>query len=116
MAGALRRVNPQVAVCVCYVAAMFMNGMDATIVNVALPALVEDFSVSASSASSVNVGYLVSLAVCIPVSGWLGDRYGTKRVFLSAFGVFVLASALCGLSGDLLQLTLAASCRAPVAV
>lgn len=107
MATALRRVNPQVAVCVCYVAAMFMNGMDATIVNVALPALVEDFSVSASSASSVNVGYLVSLAVCIPVSGWLGDRYGTKRVFLSAFGVFVLASALCGLSGDLLQLTLA---------
>ncbi|TWF93562.1 EmrB/QacA subfamily drug resistance transporter [Saccharopolyspora dendranthemae] len=107
MPGALRRVNPQVAVCVCYVAAMFMNGMDATIVNVALPALVEDFSVSASSASSVNVGYLVSLAVCIPVSGWLGDRYGTKRVFLAAFGVFVLASALCGVSGDLLQLTLA---------
>ncbi|MDA3627842.1 MDR family MFS transporter [Saccharopolyspora sp. WRP15-2] len=104
---ALRQVSPQAAVCICYVAAMFMNGMDATIVNVALPAIAGEFSVPASATSAVNVGYLVSLAVCIPVSGWLGDRFGTKRVFLGAFGVFVLASALCGLAGDLTQLTLA---------
>ncbi|MFC7342283.1 DHA2 family efflux MFS transporter permease subunit [Saccharopolyspora griseoalba] len=107
MAAAVRRFNPQVAVCVCYVAAMFMNGMDATIVNVALPALGAEFSVPPSATSLVNVGYLVSLAVCIPISGWLGDRYGTKRVFLTAFGVFVLASALCGMAGDITQLTLA---------
>ncbi|MER7015922.1 MDR family MFS transporter [Saccharopolyspora sp. NPDC000359] len=100
-------MSPQVAVCVCYVAAMFMNGMDATIVNVALPAIADEFAVPASATSAVNVGYLVSLAVCIPVSGWLGDRFGTKRVFLGAFGVFVLASALCGLATDLPQLTLA---------
>lgn len=101
------RVSPQVAVCVCYVAAMFMNGMDATIVNVALPAIAAEFGVPPSATSAVNVGYLVSLAVCIPVSGWLGDRFGTKRVFLSAFGVFVLASALCGVAAELPQLVLA---------
>ncbi|WP_029535362.1 MDR family MFS transporter [Saccharopolyspora spinosa] len=100
-------VRPQVAVCVCYVAAMFMNGMDATIVNVALPAIGAEFAVPPSATSAVNVGYLVSLAVCIPVSGWLGDRFGTKRVFLGAFGVFVMASALCGLADDLPQLTFA---------
>ncbi|MDA3646409.1 multidrug efflux MFS transporter [Saccharopolyspora indica] len=100
-------MSPQVAVCVCYVAAMFMNGMDATIVNVALPAIAAEFAVPASATSAINVGYLVSLAVCIPVSGWLGDRFGTKRVFLGAFGMFVLASALCGLAADLPQLILA---------
>ncbi|MER7079955.1 MDR family MFS transporter [Saccharopolyspora kobensis] len=100
-------MSPQAAVCVCYVAAMFMNGMDATIVNVALPAIAAEFAVPASATSAINVGYLVSLAVCIPVSGWLGDRFGTKRVFLSAFGMFVLASALCGLAADLPQLILA---------
>lgn len=107
MAASARRFNPQVVVCVCYVAAMFMNGMDATVVNVALPALGAEFGVPPSATSLVNVGYLVSLAVCIPISGWLGDRYGTKRVFLAAFGTFVLASALCGTAGDLTQLTLA---------
>ncbi|QUH05808.1 multidrug efflux MFS transporter [Saccharopolyspora erythraea] len=86
---------------------MFMNGMDATIVNVALPAIGADFAVAPSATSAVNIGYLVSLAVCIPVSGWLGDRFGTKRVFLAAFGAFVAASALCGAAQDLPQLTLA---------
>ncbi|GAA0524355.1 MDR family MFS transporter [Saccharopolyspora thermophila] len=104
---AKRRADPRSAVCVCYVAAMFMNGMDATIVTVALPAIGAEFGVPPSATSAVNVGYLVSLAACIPISGWLGDRFGTKRVFLGAFGLFVLASALCGLAADLAQLTLA---------
>lgn len=100
-----RWADPSVAVCVVYVAAMFMNGMDSTIVNVALPAIGSEFAASPSAVSAVNVAYLVSLAVCIPVSGWLGDRFGTKRVFLAAFGVFVFASLLCALAGDLASLT-----------
>ncbi|MBA8825273.1 EmrB/QacA subfamily drug resistance transporter [Saccharopolyspora lacisalsi] len=101
------KASPKVAVCVVYVAAMFMNGMDATIVNVALPTISDSFAVTPSAASAVNVAYLVSLAVCIPMSGWLGDRFGTKRTFLAAFGAFVVASALCGAAQDLTQLTLA---------
>lgn len=103
----MRLNDPKIAVCVVYVAAMFMNGMDATIVNVALPAIGDEFAVAPSATSAINVGYLVSLAVCIPMSGWLGDRFGTKKVFLGAFGAFVLASALCGAAQDITQLTAA---------
>ena len=55
--------------------------MDATIVNVALQTISRELQVPASAMGTVNVGYLVSLAVFLPISGWLGDRFGTKRVF-----------------------------------
>ena len=87
-----------------YVATMLMNTLDATIVNVALATLGREFDVPATSTEAVVVGYLVSLAVFIPASGWLGDRFGTKRVFLAALALFVLASALCGQAQSLEQL------------
>ncbi|MFN8592193.1 MAG: DHA2 family efflux MFS transporter permease subunit [Thermomicrobiales bacterium] len=87
-----------------YVAAMLMNTLDSTIVNVALATLGREFDVPPVTTEAVVVGYLVSLAVFIPASGWLGDRFGTKRVFLSALAVFVIASALCGLAQSLEQL------------
>ena len=87
-----------------YVAAMLMNTLDSTIVNVALATLGREFDVPPATTEAVVVGYLVSLAVFIPASGWLGDRFGTKRVFLSALALFVVASALCGLAQTLEQL------------
>ena len=96
-----RQPDPKVSVCVVFVAAMFMSIMDSTIVNVALPALSRQFDVPTTSIDAVVVGYLVSLAVVIPLSGWLGDRWGTKRVFLLALALFSLASALCGLAQSL---------------
>jgi EmrB/QacA subfamily drug resistance transporter len=96
-----RLMSPKGSVCVVFVAAMFMSIMDSTIVNVALPALGRQFNVPSTSIDAVVVGYLVSLAVVIPVSGWLGDRWGTKRVFLLALALFCLASALCGLAQSL---------------
>src|SRR5205807_7025141 len=89
-----------------YVAAMFMTIMDVTIVNVALPRLGRSFGVEATHVDTVVVGYLVSLAVFIPASGWLGDRFGTKRVLLTAIAIFTGASALCGLAQSLTQLVL----------
>ncbi|NEW06372.1 DHA2 family efflux MFS transporter permease subunit [Paenibacillus sp. SYP-B3998] len=100
------RLNPKVVVSIVYVAAMFMAAMDATIVNVALRTISNDLLVPPSAIGTVNVGYLVSLAVFLPVAGWLGDRWGTKRIFLLALGVFTLASALCGLADSLSALTL----------
>jgi EmrB/QacA subfamily drug resistance transporter len=97
-------VNQKVAVAVVFVAAMFLNIMDTTIVNVALPTLARQFSVTPAAADAVVVGYLISLAVFIPASGWLGDRWGTKRIFLIALAVFTLASAACGLAQSLGQL------------
>ena len=85
---------------------MFMSIMDATIVNVALPAFARDFHVGAPSTDGVVVGYLVSLAVWIPASGWIGDRVGTKRTFLFALGLFTAASIACGLAQSVLQLVI----------
>jgi len=98
------RLNPKVSVSVVFVAAMFMAIMDATIVNVALPSIGRDFGVAADEVDAIVTGFLVSLAVFIPASGWLGDRFGTKRIFLVAIVVFTAASALCGLAQSLDQL------------
>ncbi len=98
--------NPKFTVSVVFVAAMFMSILDSTIVNVALPSISRDFDASISAAGVVASGYLVSLAVFIPASGWLGDRFGTRRVFLLALLAFVVASALCGAAGSLGQLVL----------
>ena len=81
-----------------------MSIMDATIVNVALPTIGRDFAVSPTAVSSISIAFLVSLAVFIPASGWLGDRFGGKRVLLSAVVVFTVASALCGLATSLGEL------------
>ncbi|MEU8920195.1 DHA2 family efflux MFS transporter permease subunit [Kitasatospora sp. NPDC048545] len=83
------------AVVVVYTAAMCMNGLDSTIVNPALFTIAEDFGRPVSAANAVETAFLVGLALGLPVAGWLGDRYGVKRVFLGALAAFTLASALC---------------------
>ncbi len=98
------RLSQKTSVAAVYVLAMFMSIMDVTIVNVALPRLGMQFGVPAAQVDTVVVGYLVSLAVFMPASGWLGDRFGTKRVMLAALVVFTGASALCGAAHSLGQL------------
>jgi len=102
----LRKPNQKFTVAVVYVCGMLMNSLDSTIVNVALATLGREFNVTPASIESVVIGYLVSLAVFIPASGWLGDRFGTKRIFLLALLLFTGGSALCGLAGSLNQLVL----------
>ncbi len=97
-------MSQKVVVGVVFVAAMFMSIMDATIVNVALPTIGRDFKVSPTAVDSISIAFLVSLAVFIPASGWLGDRLGGKRVLLAAIAVFTAASALCGLASSLDEL------------
>ncbi|HWE54219.1 MAG TPA: MDR family MFS transporter [Acidimicrobiales bacterium] len=99
-----RQMDQKIAVSVVFVAAMFMNIMDTTIVNVALPTIGREFKVAADSIDTVAIGYLVSLAVFIPVSGWLGDRLGGRRVLLASVVVFTVASALCGVAQNLAEL------------
>ncbi len=94
-------INPKVSVSIVFVSAMFMSIMDSTIVNVALPSISRQFNAVGTSIDAIIVGYLVSLAIIIPASGWLGDKLGTKRVFLSALVLFTLASVLCGLAPNL---------------
>jgi EmrB/QacA subfamily drug resistance transporter len=99
-----RQISPKVTVSVVYVVSMFMTIMDTTIVNVALPTISRELSVPLDRVDGVSIGYLVSLAVFIPASGWLGDRFGTKRVFLAALAIFTTASALCGVAQSFAEL------------
>jgi len=94
------RLDPKVSVSVVFVTAMFMSIMDSTIVNVALPSLARQLNVPSSAIDAVVVAYLVSLAVVMPASGWLGDRWGTKRILLLALTLFTISSALCGLASS----------------
>lgn len=98
------RANQKLVVSVVYISGMLMNSLDSTIVNVALATLGREFGVPAASVEAVIIGYLVSLAVFIPASGWLGDRFGSKRVFLAALAIFTGASLLCGTAQSLEQL------------
>ncbi len=95
-----RQLDPKVSVCIVFVVGMFMSIMDGTIVNVALPSIGHQLGVSSTSIDAVVVAYLLSLAVIIPASGWLGDRWGTKRVFIIALALFTITSALCGLASN----------------
>jgi EmrB/QacA subfamily drug resistance transporter len=78
--------------------ALFMEQLDSTIVNTAVPAMARSLHVTPLSLKAVVASYILSLAVCIPVSGWLADRFGTRKVFGSAIALFTFSSVLCGLS------------------
>jgi MFS family permease len=84
-----------------FVLAMFMDIMDVTVVNVSLPVMGRDFHAGYGSLEWVVTAYLLSLAAWIPASGWIGDRFGTKKTLLFALAVFTAGSALCGLSPGL---------------
>src|SRR4051794_5799061 len=88
-------------VAVAFVLGLFMDILDTTIVNVALPDLAKEFNASTGTIEWVVTGYLLSLALWIPASGWIGDRFGTKKTFVFALSTFTVASALCGLSWSL---------------
>jgi EmrB/QacA subfamily drug resistance transporter len=76
--------------------ALFMENLDATIVNTAVPTMAAGLHVAPLSLKSVLTSYTLSLAVFIPVSGWLADRFGTRRVFNLAIWLFLLGSLGCG--------------------
>ncbi len=100
------KIKEQHAVAAVYVISLFMASMDGQIVNVALATLSRQFRVPTSAVQWVVTGYLLSLAVFIPASGWFGDRFGTKRVLLLSIFIFTLASFLCSTSTSITQLTI----------
>jgi EmrB/QacA subfamily drug resistance transporter len=81
--------------------AFFMEALDTTILNTAVPTIALALKVSPLSMKAVLASYTLSLAVFIPISGWIADRFGTRRVFASAIGIFTIGSILCGLSGNI---------------
>ncbi len=81
--------------------ALFMQQLDGTIVNTAVPTMAASLGVASLALKSVLTSYTITIAVLIPLSGWLADKFGTKRVFAFAVAVFTLGSLACGLSANL---------------
>ncbi|MGQ9454154.1 multidrug transporter subunit MdtD [Leclercia sp. TB492] len=84
--------------------AFFMQALDATILNTALPAIAESLNRSPLAMQSAIISYTLTVAMLIPVSGWLADRFGTRRVFMLAVTLFTLGSLACALSSSLGEL------------
>lgn len=87
--------------------AFFMENLDGTVIATALPQMAASFHASPVDLNMGMTAYMLTLAVFIPVSGWLADRFGPRTVFSSAIGIFTLASVLCGMTNSLWQFTAA---------
>jgi EmrB/QacA subfamily drug resistance transporter len=95
-AGASKRLLPWLVA-----VAFFMESLDTTILNTAVPSIAAALHVVPLSMKAVLSSYTLSLAVFIPISGWMADRFGTRLVFSSAIGLFTLGSFLCGVSSNI---------------
>lgn len=85
---------------------MFMEFLDATILNTAIPSIAKDFVISPVVLKFAVASYYLSLAIFIPISGWCADRFGTKRMFMVSVALFLIASVLCAFAHNMMQLTL----------
>jgi EmrB/QacA subfamily drug resistance transporter len=86
--------------------AFFMENLDGTIIATALPQMARSFHVGAVNLNVGMTAYLLTLAVFIPISGWVADRFGSRSVFATAIATFTLASLFCGASRTLTEFTL----------
>ena len=94
-----RRILPFIVGC-----ALFMQMLDATVVTTALPAMARALDSDPVSLNIAITSYLLSLAVFVPISGWAADRYGARKIFMIAIGLFTVSSLTCALSTSLFQL------------
>ena len=85
-------------------AAFFMQTLDSTIVNTAVPSIADALAVPPIALKTALTSYVLTLAICIPASAWLSDRFGTRRVFAASILIFTLGSLACGVSQNLTQL------------
>lgn len=101
-----RTVDPRLMAAI-VASALFMQNLDSSAVMTALPAMARDFDVPPARLGAAVTSYLVALTVFIPVSGWVADRYGARRVFMAAIAVFTIASLLCGRASGVAELVAA---------
>jgi EmrB/QacA subfamily drug resistance transporter len=87
--------------------AMFMEAVDTTIINTAIPVMAHSLNVNPIDLKLALISYLLSLAIFIPISGWIADKFGVKKVFIAAVAVFTLSSVWCGFTNNLWELIVA---------
>lgn len=84
-----------------------MQALDATILNTAVPAIAKSLNHSPLAMQSAIISYTLTVAMLIPISGWLADKFGTRKIFTLSVLLFVSGSLLCAMSGSLLMLVAA---------
>src|SRR5574339_263608 len=87
--------------------ALFMENMDSTVIATSLPAIAADIGTNPLALKLAVTSYLLSLAIFIPASGWIADRFGTRTVFRAAIAVFIIGSIGCALSSSLTDFVIA---------
>src|SRR3954466_6741040 len=103
----MRRIPPSTLVALLVAGAFFMENLDGTVIATALPQMALSFGTSPVDLNMGMTAYMLTLAVFIPVSGWVADRVGARTVFASAIALFTFASVLCGMSNGLWEFTAA---------
>ncbi len=86
--------------------ALFMETLDITIISTTIPKMAQDLGINPLNLKLALTSYLLSLAIFIPISGWLADRLGTKKIFATAILIFTVSSACCGVAQNLLELVI----------
>src|SRR5438105_11927175 len=100
-------MNKQRVIPLIVAAALFMENMDSTVIATSLPAIAADIGASPLTLKLAITSYLLSLAVFIPASGWIADRFGARNVFAIAIVIFMAGSICCAISGSVPQFVLA---------
>lgn len=100
MSDSSKETDPRVIAAI-VASALFMQNLDSSVVATALPVMARDLEQPPLHLSAAITAYLVALTVFIPISGWVADRFGAKRVFMAAIAIFTLASVFCGLADGL---------------
>jgi MFS family permease len=80
--------------------ALFMEALDTTVINTAIPTMSHSLSVNPIDLKIALISYLLSLAIFIPISGWVGDKWGIKRIFIGSIYIFILSSLWCGFANS----------------
>jgi EmrB/QacA subfamily drug resistance transporter len=96
-----RIIEYKYLVAITYVCVSFLDRMDVTIVNVAMSTFADIFKVKVTETEWISTGFLLALAIIIPISGWAGDKFGTKKIFIIATTIFTLGSLLCAFAWSL---------------
>jgi MFS family permease len=108
MARAGTSIIPLIVAC-----SLFMEQLDSTIIATALPTIARSLDEDPLRLNLAITCYLLSLAIFIPLSGWMADRFGARTVFRAAIGVFMVGSILCGLSNSLWGFVVSRAWAAP---
>jgi EmrB/QacA subfamily drug resistance transporter len=97
----IKKLEYKYIVAIIYVMTLFLDRMDLTITNVAMPAFAKDFKINIAETDWIATSFLISLGVSMLMSGWLSDKYGSKKIFIFSNILFIFSSLLCALSWNL---------------